>query len=287
MDVFNCLTLLSLKLVTKIYSKFIDPIEVPITHTKSSFKINLNSLTNYARLLSMFRGERFTVDISDDEENHTSHKEEESGVAQVPVPILDFVNDIKERDVAAPPPAPTLQTSSKSGFPEHKKRTRVSAFKQRRHGPGNGPAGPALRQPTAPSASTSASAPGPSSMKKPTLEDEKREIDLENQKKLAAMSDSQIEEERDELVSSLPPSLLELFLQRAKIYQTEGTQPHLKPVSPESKNPEPSKEVSKSLNETPSATGKAEKAKKSVSFAADTSEKEAELDPPIEKRQET
>ncbi|KAI5286379.1 hypothetical protein KEM54_006835 [Ascosphaera aggregata] len=157
----------------------------------------------------MFRGERFTVEISDDEDHLP-------GNGPAVTPGSNFVNDVKERDVAAaapPPPAPTLSKPSTTGFPEHKKKTRPSAFKQQRgavdksHGT---PLQPSQVVPPVPG----------QVMNKQALQEEKQQIDLENKRRLAAMSDSQIVSEREELMSSLPPSLLERFLRRARIDDT-------------------------------------------------------------------
>ncbi|KZZ88905.1 transcription factor Rba50 [Ascosphaera apis ARSEF 7405] len=226
----------------------------------------------------MFRGERFTVDLSDDEGDHIPQAGEEPGAARIP--ILDFVNDIKERDISAPPPAPTLQTSARSGFPEHKKRTRVSSFKQRRQGVNNGQSVTDSSQPV--SAAAAAAPPtsisGPSSMKIPTLEDEKREIDLENRKKLAAMSDAQVKEERDELIASLPPSLLEAFLKRANIDQTEETEPRRKDIPQGSDTSREASEPTVGMESTAERT-ETTKPKKSVSFADTPGKEEADDSP--------
>ncbi|KAI5296706.1 hypothetical protein KEM55_005725, partial [Ascosphaera atra] len=182
----------------------------------------------------MFRGERFRVDISDDEED-----------AQIPqsdavIPGMIQVGDIKERNASAPPP-PAPKATTTTGFPEHKKRTRQSAFRRQRAG---APDPPRQTQPLS----------SASPLRKPTLEEEKKQIDEENRRKLAAMSASTIKDEREELMDSMPASLLERFLRRAKI--DEDTEEQQKPPSP-----------SRDRKEAEATQDGPSKPKKSVSFA--------------------
>ncbi|CAI6338451.1 unnamed protein product [Periconia digitata] len=128
-----------------------------------------------------------------------------------PVLASAFVGDILERPAtvtaATPPVAPSFKTQV-NGFPAHKKRTpRVSAFKQRREAQGRAAAEAQQAADTKvdePSASVNA-------------DKERQQIDEENKQKLAAMTVGEIEEERNELLSSLPPSLIERLLQRGNI----------------------------------------------------------------------
>lgn len=136
-----------------------------------------------------FRGERFVVDLSDDNDDH-DHDHLDRHVP--PSPSLGLIGDIKERaPAAAPPPAPKPPSAS-TGFPAHRKRTGPSAFKQRRTAP-------------------------------PSRDDEKRSIDEENRRRIASMSPAQIERERKELMSGLSPSLIERLLRRANIDDTPQT----------------------------------------------------------------
>src|ERR1700710_1876810 len=75
------------------------------------------------------RGQRFTVDLSDDDDE-TGSASRISPHAAPSIPGA-FIGDIQERSSTAPPVAPKLKTTT-SGFPEHRKRARVSAFKQQR-----------------------------------------------------------------------------------------------------------------------------------------------------------
>ncbi|KAJ5372180.1 hypothetical protein N7517_004186 [Penicillium concentricum] len=140
-----------------------------------------------------FRGERFLLDL-----------DEESGAPEIPSPF-SLVGEIQERaSSTAIPPAPKLPTSSASstGFPAPRQR-KASSFKQRRS-----------NQPTPPT-------PPPT---EPTAQDDKKSIDEENRRQLAAMSDAQIQQEREELMEQMDPGLLERFLRRANIEEDEKTE---------------------------------------------------------------
>ncbi|PGH12266.1 hypothetical protein AJ80_06780 [Polytolypa hystricis UAMH7299] len=147
-----------------------------------------------------FRGERFMIDLSDDDEHP------ESGLP----PMLDFVGDIRERDTSASatPPAPPRAPSSTTGFPEPRKRSRQSAFKRRRAG---------LESDTAPPRASERGNLNQDATATAREMDEKKVIDEENRRRLAAMSPAEIQSEKAELMSALPPSLLERFLRRANI----------------------------------------------------------------------
>ncbi|RDW86120.1 uncharacterized protein DSM5745_02762 [Aspergillus mulundensis] len=136
-----------------------------------------------------FRGERFDIDLDSDSES--------------PAPtfaIPGVIGEIQERSPAAPPAPPTLKSAS--GFPAHRRRApKQSAFKQRQ---------------TQPKASTNRSE-NPSS----GPQDEKAAIGEQNRQQLASMSDAEIQKEREELMSTLDPSLLERFLRRARIDDDE------------------------------------------------------------------
>ncbi|KAJ5930702.1 hypothetical protein N7466_006195 [Penicillium verhagenii] len=142
-----------------------------------------------------YRGERFLLDLD----------EEDTSPPENPVPSpFSLIGEILERDPApAAPPAPT-PTASSTGFPAHRRRNKPSSFKQRR-------------------AEQAAQAPEPSQPIQsndtvpPTTQDEKTSIAEENSRHLASMSDAQIEREREELMGSIDPGLLERFLRRAKI----------------------------------------------------------------------
>ncbi|KAJ5162398.1 hypothetical protein N7492_007790 [Penicillium capsulatum] len=167
-----------------------------------------------------FRGERFVLDLDDDDVHPPEEPE--------PSPF-SLIGEIREREPsAATPPAPTPPTvPSSTGFPAHRRRNKPSSFKQRR-----------------------AEQAAPEKIEaSPTVQNDKQHIAEENRRHLASLSDAQIEQEREELMASMDPGLLERFLRRAKIDENENE----KHDAPASKPPvEP-------------------KAKKSVSFAPATS----------------
>lgn len=144
-----------------------------------------------------------------------------------------LITDIKEKEATEPkaPSFPQIKSTS-SGFPEHKKRTRISAFKQKRR-----------VQETKPQISTTTSTSSgnnnPSSVLKngaqppPTVYSadetpeakERHNIDRENNDRLASMSPEEVEAARQELFGSLDPSTLERLLKRANLDETEGPSP--------------------------------------------------------------
>lgn len=137
-----------------------------------------------------FRGERFVLDLDDPLEE------------SVPSPF-DLIGEIREREPTANPPAPTppTPTASTTGFPAHRRRNKPSSFKQRR-----------AQQEQSPSVTDAAP---------PTIQDDKKSIAEENRQQLASMSDAQIQKEREELMASMDPGLLQRFLRRAKIDEDE------------------------------------------------------------------
>ncbi|KAI9372809.1 RPAP1-like protein [Aspergillus egyptiacus] len=134
-----------------------------------------------------FRGERFEIDLDSGSEGFPAVS---SALA-----IPGVIGEIQERSPATTPAPPTLKSAS--GFPAHRRRAKASAFKQRQ--------------------SRSTSTRADSDTLYSNLQDEKTAIHEQNHQQLASMSDAQIKKERDELISSLDPSLLERFLRRARI----------------------------------------------------------------------
>ncbi|KAJ8112524.1 hypothetical protein OPT61_g5125 [Boeremia exigua] len=137
------------------------------------------------------------------------------------LPAFDFIGDILERDpsTTAPPVAPSFKPNT-TGFPAHKKRTpRVSAFKQWRAANEQ----QATTTPKAHDASSLHSAPPPRARFNP--DDERRAIDEENQHRLDAMSEEEIEEERRELFANLDPALIQRLLNRSNTDTGSDQQP--------------------------------------------------------------
>lgn len=166
------------------------------------------------------RGQRFELDLSDEGEDITSP----SSLPSNGVPSISsaFIGDIKERSTPHSVSAPKLK-STPNGFPEHKKRTRISAFKQQRAGSATATiadSANAFSLPTPQASSTNASK---LTQKDPSFdESERRRIDEENKQRLAAMSAAEIDEERQELLAGLNPSLIERLLKRANLDDARG-----------------------------------------------------------------
>ncbi|TVY59311.1 RNA polymerase II-associated protein RBA50 [Lachnellula cervina] len=165
------------------------------------------------------RGQRFTVDFSDDDDDESGLA---SRIPQNAIPSLSsaFIGDIKERSTA-PPSAPKLK-STPTGFPEHKKRTRISAFKQQRGGStklAGRDTDNAFGLPTAQSPQPAA---GGVAQDPSADETERRRIDEENKKRLEMMSAEEIDEERQELLAGLNPSLIQRLLKRANLDEGRG-----------------------------------------------------------------
>lgn len=166
------------------------------------------------------RGERVNLNF-DTGAVEKLESEDDYQTAQPAFPT--FVGDILERESSAanPPPAPSLKTNV-NGFPAHKKRApRVSAFKQQR---------------AAKEQAATASNPTPQDAPRARnagndLNNEKKSIDEENSKRLAAMSAAEIEQERQELMQSLSPALIQKLMARSNI--DEGSNERdLYPVEP-------------------------------------------------------
>ncbi|KAK4549195.1 hypothetical protein LTR36_007653 [Oleoguttula mirabilis] len=189
----------------------------------------------------MIRGERFEIDLGSDDEQDASQQ-----AARGPLPAA-FVGDVLERKPAAAtaPSAPTLK--SKSGFPEHQKRTVESRFKQQKS---ERAAPKQMTRNEVPQAlPVVAPASGGDAKPKSWEEEEKRRIDEENRHKLAGMSAAEIDEERRELMSSLSPALIERLLKRSNIDSGSSEsdlsgEPQTPPVLPD----KPKKVATKSVS---------------------------------------
>ncbi|KAF2121747.1 RPAP1-like protein [Lophiotrema nucula] len=168
--------------------------------------------------MSSARGERVYFDL--DESSLTGKAEAEGALTPPETTASGFFGDILERDfaTASPPSAPTLKANT-TGFPAHKKRTpRVSTFRQQRaaqkEATANVPSPPSQAKAQSNDAYTEAKQ-RPSSLT--PEEDEKRLIDQENNERLSGMSQAEIEQEQQELLSSLSPSLIQRLLNRSTI----------------------------------------------------------------------
>ncbi|RYP68380.1 hypothetical protein DL770_008448 [Monosporascus sp. CRB-9-2] len=136
-----------------------------------------------------------------------------------------LIGDVREKEATEPkaPSFPQIKSSS-SGFPEHKKRTKISAFKQKRQG--LEPQQPKPHPPSNPSRENNGPRPSAPEMADENVQEkERRRIDRENSERLASMSPGEIEAARQELFGSLDPSTLERLLKRANLDEGKGPSP--------------------------------------------------------------
>ncbi|PYI30780.1 hypothetical protein BP00DRAFT_426172 [Aspergillus indologenus CBS 114.80] len=169
----------------------------------------------------VFRGDRFILNLDSDDEQEELPPASSEGASTLAIPGM--IGEIRERSPAANPAPPMLKPTT-TGFPAHRRRNKPSAFKQRR---------------AQDSSSVTASSAASSNI--PTEKDEKQAIAEQNDRQLASMSQAQIQHEREELLESLDPSLLERFLRRARIDDADSTPPSTQPPQPSSKNQQPEK----------------------------------------------
>ncbi|KAK1968374.1 hypothetical protein LY78DRAFT_433911 [Colletotrichum sublineola] len=143
---------------------------------------------------------------------------------------LMLVGDIVEKETppSKPPAAFDDIDAAPTGFPAHKKRTRVSAFKQQRQGK---PVTGAEAAEATSSLSAQSKDNGGSDSQKSFEAAERRRIDRENRQKLEDMSPEDIARERKELMDSLDPSLIQRLLGRANIDEQHGPNPFDPPAT--------------------------------------------------------
>ncbi|KAI0813714.1 RPAP1-like protein [Xylaria sp. FL0064] len=136
-----------------------------------------------------------------------------------------FVHDVKEKEIteAKAPSFPQIKPGT-SGFPEHRKRSKVSAFKQKHQGIQSDDSKPQVflssnGQPLV----SSHHGPATASAGQSFMASEKKNIDRENSERLASMSPQEIEQARQELFSGLDSSILERLLKRANLDEAGNT----------------------------------------------------------------
>lgn len=167
------------------------------------------------------RGQRFELDLDAEEFTPRPLRSHATDVG----PVFSLVGEIKERTPAAAPTAPKPR-DSKTGFPAHKKRSTISAFKQQGGSQNVQSNRPGRLQDRATAQQIPLQNP-PSDRaiahhisKKygySTDAKERQEINEENKQRIAEMSAEDIEEARAELMSSLNPALIDRLLKRANI----------------------------------------------------------------------
>ena len=174
--------------------------------------------SSFFRKLSIFnmvmRGHRFALSTEDD----FLHSRK-----SVLSPSLGLVSDIKERDVPsdAKEPSPPKLKSSSTGFPSHKG-GQASRFQRKKQ-----LSEKALQSSKSAAPQTQISHPSNSkdcdSEGQNDVNNAKENIDTENRQRLAGMSEEEIAQAQQELLTSLSPSLIEKLLKKAQIEDDETT----------------------------------------------------------------
>lgn len=187
---------------------------------------------------------------------------------------MDFLADIKEKEVGAVK-APSFPQPKANGFPEHKKRTRTtSAFKQQRQGASananNTGDGQSISKSKEPSAfdSNSAARSGSSGASQ-----EKKIIEEEVDNLLASMSPEEIEQQRRDLLENMNPAILQMLLKRANIDDQSSAsvfdEPSKTKPEPSASEDLPADIAETNSNNTTQPRAKAEKPRKTVRFDED------------------
>ncbi|KAM0717543.1 hypothetical protein Q7P37_007395 [Cladosporium fusiforme] len=175
----------------------------------------------------MFRGEKFILDVDDDDVQQSQPQ------PAAPSPFT-FVGDIQERKprAAAPPSAPTPKHST--GFPEHKKRPVQSRFKQRKQQSEKTVLSDGTTVTSGASQPATSASQQDDTTPKSWQDQEKVQIDQQNRDMLSGMSEAEIEEARAELLGSLDPDLIQKLLRRSHIdsgsNEAESLQPPPEPI---------------------------------------------------------
>ena len=165
------------------------------------------------------RGQRFELDLDADDFTPRPYSEDESLTSP------SLIGDIRERDSNVVPSAPAVK-ATKSGFPEHRRRGKVSTFKQQRSAQHEGDQVSTSRitldghTDASPQAGTKKTSGSWKTAQPPdgnSFSVERQQISKDNDLRLAQMTESEIAEAREELFSTINPRFLEQFLRRANI----------------------------------------------------------------------
>ena len=109
-------------------------------------------------------------------------------------------------------------TPSKTGFPEHRKRTKPSAFKKRRQAEqAEGEASSNGLPATRPNDLLGSSQNAESKLRSGFAADDSRSIDRENKSRIDSMSPQEIEAAQKEIFNAMDPSLIQRLLRRANL----------------------------------------------------------------------
>ena len=157
-------------------------------------------------------GQRFQLDLDADDFAFNAVEDDGQNVDSQ----RSMIKEIREHEPTDNvPPAPRVK-QTKSGFPEHKFRHNVSAFKQKQS---------QFRKSADEAPPVATSQPSDAAIRHRIANKygydprskEKADISEENKQRMAAMSGDDIEEARADLMQFLSPALLERFLKRANI----------------------------------------------------------------------
>lgn len=208
------------------------------------------------------RGQRFHVDLDLDPDDETDHPKPPSQASPAGS-FFSLVKDVKERipNAEAKSPSPPELKSSETGFPAHKKRAKLSAFKQ---GTAKKPTNYGLTQnedisqkpPLAPQDPfRQHGQPQPTTVGEwVDSKSERQRISDENDQKLAQMSTEEIEEAQKELLSGLNPSVLEALLKNANIDDATTDHGQDPTLEKEKSITKPNKQPKKVTFDTPEPT---------------------------------
>ncbi|KOS17513.1 RNA polymerase II-associated protein RBA50 [Escovopsis weberi] len=157
-----------------------------------------------------------------------------------------LIGDILERDhsdkkPAEPPSAPA--PGSATGFPQHKRRWKPSAFKQQRAG---GAAPGQQKPPTVPIIPAAAADGANTNFE----EVERRRIDQENRQKIDNMTPQEIARAQEDLLNGLNPDLIQRLLRRANIDEPDPSSPFNIPI-PAVEPPQPQPQPQSQPDPTP------------------------------------
>ncbi|KAH7485795.1 RPAP1-like protein [Fusarium oxysporum f. sp. albedinis] len=172
-----------------------------------------------------------------------------------------LINDIVEHDTSTKKPVEfnDLPISS-TGFPQHKRRWKTSAFKQKR-AEAAGATAPAEQPQTGKSPQASSSDVDFKAV-------ERQRIDQENQQKIANMTPAEIAQAQEDIMNGLNPALIQRLLSRANIEEQSGPSPFDAPKQEkpeETQDPPPTIKVedaaeNEALESTPATAPHAHKA---------------------------
>ena len=127
-----------------------------------------------------------------------------------------LIGDIVERDSDKKPPTDFSDVPvASTGFPQHKRRWKSLAFKQRR---GNDASHEALRQDPQSSSKEESSPRGSGDASQASFEDfERKRIDQENRQKIEGMTPDEIAQAQREIMNGMNPGLVQRLLKRSTI----------------------------------------------------------------------